>query len=144
MRALLRAGSVSAAAEELRASSAAAYSGSTGAAGIAVSVRVEIAGRMARVVVVLAGSLLLSARVAVSFGIKIAGRVARMIMVLAWHLLLPALVAVAVRVEVTGRMAGMVMVLAGFFVGHIHSPQSYFGRNARGADWVPSPGEVSR
>lgn len=55
--------------------------------------------------------------------VQIARRVPRMIMVLAGLFVLPSFVPVAVLVQVARLVSWMIMVLAGLFLGHIGSPQ---------------------
>lgn len=92
-------------------------SGSTSAF-IAVTVLVEVTGRMSRVVVMLTGYFALALRIAVAVLVQISGRMSGVIVVLTGHLALSLLVTVAMLVQIAGLMARMIVMLAWFFFCH--------------------------
>lgn len=86
-----------------------------------MTVRIEVAGLMTGMVMMLTGARLLG-RVAMSVLIEISWRMARMVVVRAGHFRLPRLVAVAVLVEVTRLVSRMVVMLTRLLFRHLLSP----------------------
>lgn len=64
--------------------------------------------------------------VAVTVLVEVPGRVTGVIMMLAGYFLLPCLVAVAMLVEIARRMAWVIVMLAWCFACHACSPYRYF------------------
>ncbi|CCV15028.1 conserved membrane hypothetical protein [Mesorhizobium sp. STM 4661] len=89
-----------------------------------MAVLIQVARLVARMIMVLAGHLLLAGLIAVAVLIEIAGRVARVIVMFAGHLLLADFVTVAVLITISGRMSRMVVMLAGLFLWHCILPCS--------------------
>lgn len=87
---------------------------------ITVTVLIEIAWLVARMIMVLASRLRVR-RVAMPMLVEITGLVTGMVVMLAWRFL-GRLVAMTVVVEISRRMARMVVVRAGFFVWHVDLP----------------------
>ena len=79
---------------------------------------VDIAWRVARMIVVLSGHVF----VAVTVLVEIAGLVPRMIVVLAGNLSLAAGVAVAMVVKIARGVSRMVVMRAGLLFRHVRSP----------------------
>ena len=89
---------------------------------IAMPVRIEVARHVARVVVMLAGYLLLTRLVPMSMRIEVARDMAGVVVVLAGNLFLPRHVAMAVRVQIARHVPGVVVVLTRLFLRHLSLP----------------------
>jgi hypothetical protein len=83
-----------------------------------MTLRVEVARHVARMVVMFARDFLLTGLVAMTLRIEVARNVARVIVVLARDFLQAGFVAVTLRVQIARNVAGMVVMLTGLLFCH--------------------------